>query len=98
MTDIFLNEKFIGTVESNKEFLKYVRSERRKGKLPSELNIRYDDSFDEVYIDTSTGRARRPLIIVENSKSKFTEKHIEQLKNNEMKWSDLIKEGIIEYI
>ena len=23
MTDIFLNEKFIGTVESNKEFLKY---------------------------------------------------------------------------
>ena len=98
MTDIFLNEKFIGTVESNKEFLKYVRSERRKGKLPSELNIRYDDSFDEVYIDTSTGRARRPLIIVENSKSKLTEKHIEQLKNNEIKWSDLIKEGVIEYL
>ena len=98
MTDIFLNEKFIGTVESNKEFLKYVRSERRKGKLPSELNIRYDDSFDEVYIDTSTGRARRPLIIVENSKSKLTEKHAEQLKNNEMKWSDLIKEGVIEYL
>ena len=98
MTDIFLNEKFIGTVESNKEFLKYVRSERRKGKLPSELNIRYDDTLDDVYIDTSTGRARRPLIIVENSKSKLTEKHIEQLKNNEIKWSDLIKEGVIEYL
>jgi len=98
MTDIFLNEKFIGTVESNKEFLKYVRSERRKGKLPSELNIRYDDTLDDVYIDTSTGRARRPLIIVENSKSKLTEKHIEQLKNNEIKWSDMIKEGVIEYL
>ncbi len=98
MADIYLNEKFIGTVEDGNEFASQVRAERRKGIMSSELNCYYDTDYDTIYLDTSRGRARRPLIIVESGKSKLTEKHIEDLKNGIIKWEKLVKEGVIEYI
>lgn len=98
MTDIFLNEKFIGTTESAKDFVKQLRSERRKGALPLELNFYADEDFDEIYLDSTRGRARRPLIVVEGGKPKLTEKHIQDLKAGEIKWEKLVKEGMIEYV
>src|SRR3989338_4818288 len=98
MVDIFLNERFVGTIENAKEFVKQLRSERRKGVVPQELNFYFDEEYGEVYLDTSKGRARRPLIVVEGGKSKLTEKHIEELKNGTLKWDKLVKDGIIEYV
>lgn len=98
MTDVFLNDKFIGTAEDAVGFIKQLRAERRRGGLSTELNFTYDEEYNEIYIDTSKGRARRPLVVVENGKSKLTEKHIEDLKKGEIKWDKLVKEGIIEYI
>ncbi len=98
MTDVYLNEKYIGRVENGKDYLKQLRSERRKGALPLELNFFYNDDFDEIILDTTRGRVRRPLIVVENGKAKLTEKHIQDLQSNEIKWEKLVKEGIIEYI
>jgi len=98
MSDVFLNERYIGEVNDSKEFINHVIKERRNGKLPSEINISYDEDFDEINLSTTRGRARRPLIVVENGKSKLTEDHINKLKNKEIKWSDLVKEGVIEYL
>jgi len=98
MVDVYLDEKFIGTVDNPKAFVKAVRKERREKKLPSALNVCYDKDFNEVYLYTSTGRARRPLIVVENGSPKLTKEHIEKLKNNELKWQDLVDQGIIEYL
>jgi len=98
MTDIYLNEKFIGYTQKPKDFIKGVRKERRSGKLPIELNISYDENYSEILIDISKARARRPLIIVENGKSLLTDKHIEKLKSKELTWEKLVKEGIIEYL
>jgi len=98
MTDVYINEKFIGTIDNHKDLIRFIRSERRTGKLPTELNFYYDEDFDEIHIDVTRGRAKRPLIVVEQGKSTLTPKHIEQLKKNEIKWSDLIKEGVIEYL
>ncbi len=96
--DVYLNDKFIGTVENAKEFVKQIRSERRKGVLSQELNFFFDEEYDEIYLDATKGRARRPLIVVENAKSRLTEKHIEDLKSNNMRWEKLVKDGVIEYI
>lgn len=98
MTDIYLNEKYMGNVKVAKDFVKFVKTERRTGNIPSELNIYYDEDFDEIYLDVTKGRARRPLIVVEGGKSRLTLKHIEMLVSGEIKWDKLIKEGIIEYI
>ncbi len=98
MTDVFLNEKFVGTIENSKEYIKQLRLERRNGTISSELNFCFDTDYDELYLDTTRGRARRPLIIVEGAKSKFTEKHLEELRSGSLKWDKLVKDGIIEYI
>src|SRR3989338_3512689 len=98
MVDVFLNERFVGTVENAKEFIKQIRSERRRNILPSELNFYYDEDYDEMYLDTTTGRARRPVIVAENGRSKLNEKHIEDIKNGSTKWDKLVKEGVLEYI
>jgi DNA-directed RNA polymerase subunit B' len=98
MTDVYLDEKYIGTVDNPQELQKTMIEDRRKQKIPVELNINYDREFDEISIFTCTGRVRRPLIIVENGKALLTEEHKEKLRNNELAWSDLTEQGIIEYL
>ena len=98
MTDVFINEKFVGTIENSKDFIKQLRSERRKGSLPNELNFLYDEDYDDMFINTGKGRARRPLIVIENGKSKLTQSYVEDLKTGNLKWDKLVKDGVIEYI
>jgi len=98
MTDVYINKKFIGTVEDKDGFIKSIKQSRREGKIPSSVNIFYDESYKEVHIDTLKGRARRPLIIVENGKSKFTDEYARKLNNGELKWKDLVNQGTIEYV
>lgn len=98
MVDVYIDEKFIGTVDNAKDFVAAIREERRKGKLPSCLNIEYDKEFNEVYIHLSTGRARRPLIVVENGAPKLTPEMIAKLEKNELTFKDLVEKGVIEYL
>jgi len=98
MADVFIDSKFIGTVLNGKEFSEKFVSERRMGKVPVGVNIFYDDAIDQVFVETSKGRSIRPLIVVKDGKSLLTKRHIEQLKKNELVFTDLVKQGIIEYL
>lgn len=98
MVDVYIDEKFIGLVDNPKEFIKLVKEERRNGKLPLTLNVFYDPDFSEISINVSKGRARRPLIIVENGQPKLTDEHMQKLKKGELKWEDLVKGAVIEYL
>ena len=98
MSDVYLNEKYIGTVDHPKELVKNLIEERRKQKVSSVVNIGYDKEFDEVHVQTEVGRVRRPLIIVEDGQSLLTKEMIEKIKTNELSWQDLIDQGTIEYL
>jgi len=98
MVDVYYNEKFVGEVKEGQEFIKKFIEERRNSRLPKELNINYDTDFKCVYINASKGRARRPLIVVENGKSKLTDQLLKKLEDREIEWDDLIKQGVVEYI
>ncbi len=98
MTDVYINEKFIGTTDSSTEFIRKIKEDRAKGKLPNIMNVYYNEKTNEIFLQTSNGRARRPLIVVENGKSKLVQESIRKLQNNEIKWKDLITSGIIEYL
>ena len=93
-----MDEKYLGTTENPRDFIKNIKEERRKGKLPRCVNANYDKDFNEIYVYTATGRARRPLIIVENGQSKLTEEHIAKLEKGELSWQDLVDKSIIEYL
>lgn len=98
MINVYIDEKYIGHVENSSDFINKVKEERRANKLPNTLNIRYDKRLNEIYIELSKGRARRPLIVVKESKSLLTEKHIDDAKKGKLSWKDLVDQGIIEYL
>ena len=54
--------------------------------------------FDQIAISIEVGRVLRPLIVVEDGISKLKDDHLILLENNKLKWVDLVREGIIEYI
>jgi DNA-directed RNA polymerase subunit B' len=98
MSDVYLDEKYVGTIENPKQFIKNFVEERRKQKVSSEINVHYDPEFDEVSIHTCTGRVQRPLIIVQNGAPLLTEEIKQKLELGEMRWSDLVEQGIIEHL
>ena len=97
-TDVFLNGRFIGSINSSEEFVNEIRKKRREGKFPIQLNIRNNYDFNIISISTEPGRVLRPLIILDNGISKLNDNHLLQLEQGDLKWNDLIKQGIIEYL
>jgi len=97
-TEVYLNYNYQGETENPQEFVDNIIAERRKGNMTSELNIYYDAAGGRIFMDSSKGRARRPLIIVRDGKSLVTDNHVKQLEKNELKWSDLVSQGLIEYL
>ncbi|MBW6442569.1 DNA-directed RNA polymerase subunit B'' [Patescibacteria group bacterium] len=98
LSDIFLNGLYVGGIDTPEEFVKSLREKRRNGELPIQMNIRNDFPSSCVYILTEPGRVLRPLIVVENGVSRLNEEHLLKLERGEIKWSDLVSQGIIEYL
>ena len=98
MAEVYMNNGFVGTVDNADDFITKFKTERRKGTIDFNLNIHYDDRTDQIQIETSAGRARRPLIRVENGQILLTENHVKQLKKGDIGWKDLINQSIIEYL
>lgn len=98
MTDVFMDYKFVGTAKDGRAFADRVVSERRMNRISHDVNVFFDEATDNVYIETSRGRSVRPLIVVKDGKSLLTQRHFDQLKKNEITWSDLVKQGVIEYL
>ncbi|MBW2963877.1 DNA-directed RNA polymerase subunit B [Candidatus Woesearchaeota archaeon] len=98
MTEVFVNNKFRGEIDDPQKFVSSVIEERRKGNVPLNVNVQFDPESDTVFVDGSKGRVVRPLIVVKNSKTMLTEKHVQQLEKGEISFDDLLKQGVIEYL
>ncbi|MBN1377363.1 DNA-directed RNA polymerase subunit B [Candidatus Woesearchaeota archaeon] len=97
-TEVFMDDIFVGSVEKPEEFIKKIKNERRMNRKFYTVNVYYDKKRKRIFIGSKKGRVLRPLIVVENGEPKLTEDHIKQLEKNKISWSDLINEGIIEYL
>ncbi|MFA5070786.1 MAG: DNA-directed RNA polymerase subunit B [Candidatus Pacearchaeota archaeon] len=97
-SDIFFNGIFIGSAKDFKSFVQKVREKRRAGELPVQMSVRYEPGFNMIFISTEPGRVLRPLIIAEKGIPRLKNEHKLQIENGELKWNDLIKQGIIEYL
>ena len=98
MTETYLNGKFVGDVDNAVEFLQRLRQDRRSGALSHNVNFYYDDVLDRVFVEGARGRCRRPLIVVNEGMPALTDKHVKQLKKNEITWGDLVNQGVIEFL
>ncbi len=96
--EVYLNGKFVGEVDDALEFVERVKQDRRSGALSIEVNVHHEKALNQVYIESSRGRCRRPLIIVKDGMPLLTERHVSQLEKGELSWSDLVAQGIVEFL
>lgn len=97
-TAIYFNGKFVGVTGNSQKFVEDIRKKRRLNIIPNQLNIAYYPQFEEIRMSTEKGRVRRPLIVVENGKSKLTESILKKIESGKADWSYLVNHGIIEYL
>jgi DNA-directed RNA polymerase subunit B len=98
MVDVFFNGKLVGEVDNSANFVETVLDARRSGKLSNFINIHLNSEQKSVHIWLDGNRARRPLIIVKDGKSLLTQEVLSKVESGELKWSDLVKVGAIEYL
>lgn len=96
--NVYINGKLIGTHAEPLAFVEKIKELRRKGKLSTQINVAYYEDTDEVLVNTDAGRARRPLLVVENGKPRIKDKELDALKKGEIAWDDLIASGAVEYL
>ncbi|MEM1620093.1 MAG: DNA-directed RNA polymerase subunit B [Fervidicoccaceae archaeon] len=97
---VFLNGRLIGYVEDGESLAQKLRELRRRGAISHEVNVAVytTDYVREVYVNADAGRIQRPLLIVKNGKPLVTKSDIESLVKGEKKFSDLVREGKIEFV
>jgi DNA-directed RNA polymerase subunit B' len=84
--------------EAPEDLVLSIREKRRQGIISNQINIAHHKLTNEIIINTDMGRARRPLIIVRDGKPLATSEDVDQLKNGEVQFEDLVRRGLVEYI
>jgi len=95
---VYLNGIYMGTVVDGQKLVSSLVQKRRGNDLTYNMNVSFDEMTNEVFINTSGGRVRRPYVIVKDGKSLLTKEHLEKLKSGDITWNDLVSTGIVEYL
>jgi len=97
-TKIFVEGYLLGYSTSPEILVNTFREMRRNGEISGQANIVLYPNYNEIYVNCDEGRIRRPLIVVEEGKPTLKQRHIRNIKQDRWTWSDLVKEGILEYL
>jgi len=95
---VYVNGDLVGYIENPRVLVSEIRAGRRQGLLSTEINIRYDEEMGEVIINCDEGRLRRPLLVAQDGRLVITRKHLEDIREGKVKWADLLREGVMEWI
>ncbi|EMC96588.1 hypothetical protein BAUCODRAFT_33950 [Baudoinia panamericana UAMH 10762] len=95
---IFVNGTPVALTRQPKQFLVAFRKFRRMGRISEFVSIYINHHHNGVHIATDEGRICRPLIVVENGKSKVNARFLDSLRKGTMGFDDALSRGIVEYL
>ncbi|MCX6768895.1 MAG: hypothetical protein NTY83_03610, partial [Candidatus Micrarchaeota archaeon] len=95
---IYVNGNLVGFHQDGAGLVTRIREKRRTNELNYEINAFFNERANEIYINTDAGRVRKPYVVVENGKSRFTQEISKKLQAGQLSWEHLIKMGVIEYL
>ncbi|MFC4553424.1 MULTISPECIES: DNA-directed RNA polymerase subunit B [Halorussus] len=95
---VYVNGSLVGTHPDPEQLAEQVRHARRRGDVSEMVNVSVKERTAEVIINADAGRARRPLLVVEEGEALITEEEVEALKNGDLDFEDLVERGKVEFI
>ena len=95
---VYVNGSLVGTHPDPEALAEQIREARRRGDVSDMVNVSVKDRTQEVIVNADAGRARRPLIVVENGEPLLGDEEVEALKRGDIEFEDLIDRGYVEFI
>ncbi|QDX39957.1 DNA-directed RNA polymerase subunit B [Salarchaeum sp. JOR-1] len=95
---VYVNGSLVGTHDDPHELAESIREARRRGDISDMVNVSVKERTGEVIVNADAGRARRPLLVVEDGEPLVTESDIDALENGEVEFETLVDEGKVEFI
>jgi DNA-directed RNA polymerase subunit B len=95
---VFVDGNLVGFTSNPEDLARLIREMRRRGEISSEVNVAYYPKYKEIYVNCDEGRIRRPLLIVDGGNLLLKSRHTRGLAAGRLKWSDLLKEGVVEFL
>jgi DNA-directed RNA polymerase subunit B' len=95
---IYVNGSLVGTHPDPHELAENIRAARRRGEVSPMVNVSVKDRTNEVIVNADAGRARRPLIVIEDGEPLISEEEMAAVGEGELAFEDLVDRGYIEFI
>ncbi|WP_435094858.1 DNA-directed RNA polymerase subunit B [Halorubrum sp. N11] len=95
---VYVNGSLVGTHPDPEALAAQIREARRRGDVSEMVNVSVKDRTQEVIVNADAGRARRPLIVVENGEPLLGDEEIEALERGDVEFEDLVDRGYVEFI
>ncbi|MFB6162776.1 MAG: DNA-directed RNA polymerase subunit B, partial [Halococcoides sp.] len=95
---VYVNGSLVGTHPDPEQLADQIREARRTGEVSEMVNVSVEERTDEVIINADAGRARRPLLIVEDGEVLLPDEAIEALREGDIEFEDLVEQGYVEFI
>ena len=95
---VYVNGSLVGTHPSPEQLADHIRQARRRGDISEMVNVSVNERTDEVIVNADAGRARRPLLVVENGEPLISEEEVDGLETEDLTFDDLVDRGYIEFI
>jgi len=95
---VYVNGSLVGTHPDPEKLAEQIREARRRGDVSDMVNVSIKERTREVIINADAGRARRPLIVVEDGEPLLTDEEIEAVEDGELSFEQLVERGYIEFI
>ncbi|MFT4964360.1 MAG: DNA-directed RNA polymerase subunit B', partial [Halobacteriales archaeon] len=83
---VYINGSLVGRHQNPQQLATRIREARRHGELSDMVNVSVDESTNEVIVNADAGRARRPLLVIEDGEPLATQEEVEALKQGELEF------------
>ncbi len=95
---VYVNGSLIGTHPDPEQLAEQIREARRRGDVSEMVNVSVKERTQEVIVNADAGRARRPLIVVEDGEPLLGDDEIEAVESGAVDFEDLVDRGYVEFI
>nr|AWK77757.1 DNA-directed RNA polymerase subunit B' [Natronobiforma cellulositropha] len=95
---VYVNGSLVGTHPDPHQLAEQIREARRIGDVSEMVNVSVKERTREVIVNADAGRARRPLLVVENGQPRLSGDEVEAVREGSLEFEDLVAHGYIEFI